>query len=113
MDELENLALRASFEGIEFPVAECPYSFTHDGVEHTVYGRDGADCESTGQGPYRGSLTLPLYAGIAGFETLDMFALSRELLGVIGVKPIGDFVHPRLGSMRAWFKAVNADGDPN
>jgi len=112
-DELSTIALRASFEGIEFPVSECPYEFAHDGVEHTVYGRDGADCEPTGQGPYRGTLTLPLFSDVDDFVGVDMFALARELLGVIGTTPIGDLVHPVLGTVRAFMKRAAGEGNPD
>lgn len=113
-DDLAKVVLEASYAGISFPVSECPFTFGHDGVEHSAFGRDGVDCEPTGQQAFKGTLVVPLYNGLAGFEQDNLFpGTFRDLIATIGVTPIGDLVHPLLGNVRAFMRTGNVESDSN
>lgn len=90
--------LRASFQGIEFPVEEADSGTSHDGVGHKAYRVDGADFEPTGLNEESGTLTVPLFNGVDGMQDLWPNTWKR-LLQAIRLNPIGTLVHPTRGSM--------------
>lgn len=104
--------LRASFQGIAFPVSEADTVTSHDGQAHKAYRVPGADWEPTGLNEEKGTLVVPLFNGVEGFEDLYP-GTHRALLDAIRQNPIGDFVHPTRGPMRAFLSNVkeSAKGD--
>lgn len=97
--------LRASFQGIEFPVSEADTVTSHDGQAHKAYRVPGADFEPTGLNEDKGTLIVPLFNGVEGYEDLYP-GTHRALLDAIRQNPIGDFVHPTRGPMRAFLSNV-------
>lgn len=111
-DLVGTIVLAADFEGIGFPVTTCPFEGGHRGTEHEANGRKGADCESTGQLPYRGTLGIPCVEGLRGHPTA-LTETYRELIAKMETTPIGSFTHPVLGGMQAWFKHWHVVPDAN
>lgn len=104
-DIIEETTLEADFEGVSFPVSDCPFECGHDGAEHTAYGKDGADCEPTGQQPYRGTLLIPFFNGVEGFENTPLFPDTYlAFIDTISRNPIGQMTHPLLGAVRAFVR---------
>lgn len=108
--------LRASFEGVEFPVASADTTTSHDGQGHKAYLVPGADFEPTGLNEDHGTLTVPLHNGVDGMEDLYP-ATFRRLLAAVKANPIGAMVHPTRGRIRAFvsvfhdaFDASTQDG---
>jgi prophage DNA circulation protein len=98
--------LRASFQGIEFPVEEADSGTSHDGVGHKAYRVDGADFEPTGLNEESGTLTVPLFNGVDGMQDLWPNTWKR-LLQAIRLNPIGTLVHPTRGSMTVFLSQAH------
>lgn len=110
----EATLLRASYEGITFPVEQADTETSHDGVGHKAYRVDGADYEPTGLNEDKGTLVVPLFNGIEG--RFDLYpATYKYLLQAIKLNPLGRLVHPTRGSIRAFMSVareqLSADRD--
>lgn len=93
------LILRASYEGVPFPVREAKTTTSHDGTGHKAYRVPGADWEPTGLNPDEGSLVIPAVTGVEG---MDWPAGWVRLVNAVKAAPIGRLVHPTRGELRVF-----------
>ncbi len=93
------LILRASYEGVPFPVQGAKTTTSHDGTGHKAYRRPGADWEPTGLNPDEGTLTIPAVTGVEGMEWP---AGWMRLVAAVKAAPIGRLIHPTRGELRVF-----------
>lgn len=91
--------LRASYEGVPFPVREAKTTFSHDGTGHKAYRVPGADWEPCGLNPDEGTLVIPAVTGVEG---MDWPRGWDRLVRAVKAAPIGRLVHPTRGELRVF-----------
>lgn len=91
--------LRASYEGVPFPVQSAKTTTSHDGTGHKAYRVPGADWEPTGLNPDEGSLAIPAIAGVEDLQWPDGWT---RLVAAVKAAPIGRLVHPTRGELRVF-----------
>lgn len=105
VDSFGQVILEASFEGVQFPVADVEVQDGHDIIPHVAYQRPGADIEPTGPKARSGKLTIPMLNDI-GYGTLFP-GRYLELRQKIRDNPLGEFTHPLEGNMVASLHTVS------
>jgi len=103
----------ASFEDVEFPVAEAEVHEGNTLVEHVAKGRRGAVLEANQQRPSQGTLVIPLFNDprmVRRWGTLVPNKLI-ELRAKFMESPIGRLFHPVYGFFRAGIKSWRVPPD--
>ena len=99
----DNSLLDADYEGVRFPVSEFSVQGGHSSAKHRSYRRRGADIEWTGQEPYSGTMTVPMFdvPQLNDRYGERMFPEHmRTLIDKFESTPIGEMVHPSLGQIQ-------------
>lgn len=101
--------LRASYEGVPFPVSGAKTKISHDGAEHKALLVPGSDWEPTGANSDEGSLTIPFVDGVEGLAWPSGW---ERLISVVRSTPIGRLVHPSRGELRVFVQMLEEVLDP-
>lgn len=104
----------ASFNGIRFPVETAKVDGGNGFAEHTAYRRPGADMEPTGRDPYKGTLAIPCINNATLEREYGVLFpdLLQRLIAEFEASPIGNLVHPTLGSFPAAIQTWSQELDP-
>lgn len=101
-----------TYEGLVFPVSDCPVEGGNDFAEHTAYRRAGVDMEPTGWRAWSGSLTIPCINTsvlVARYGVLWP-DLRTQLFDTFREKPRGMLSHPLLGNLTVAITDVQQSG---
>ena len=101
-----------TYEGLVFPVSECPVEGGNDFAEHTAYRRAGADMEPTGWRAWSGSLTIPLINTAILVKRYGVLwpDLRTALVDAFRETPRGALSHPLLGNLTVAITDVQQSG---
>jgi len=100
-DVLKRL-MRASFEGIEFPVSTQSVTDSNTIVKRAGLAQDGRDIDDAGHDGEEGSFSVPFYNNLRGWEGVELFPRRfNELRNKFKSKRVGgQLIHPVEGVMK-------------
>lgn len=117
-DELSQL-LEASFRNVPFPTAGLEVSFSHDGPEHRIFGKDVNNVENTGRNSRVWSAQIPFFNGVrAGRAEHQLLGkvlfpvLYRQFLEAMKDGSAGELVDPDTGPVNVKPRTCRARIDP-
>jgi prophage DNA circulation protein len=110
-DALGKLA-EFAFEGITFPVISAETEGGNDFAVHEAEGKPGADLESTGRKPFRGTFRIACLDGLVAPYGNFFSDHYVDVRNAFADHPIGDLAHPTHGLLTAGITDYKETLDP-